>query len=228
MDAPLCHHRRAAGTTALIASPTVAGTYVYAWTPSGSAIAPTAVNVNTLTVSAAATATSAGSVTGLSVTSGKTLTVSNSLTLTATDGSTLAIGTGGTLASGAYAAAYSLPAQYTIQPCSASLWNAGSAITGGPYTIYAQCPNVYGVTYTVTHASVYSDNSGSSTCVVKNEAGNTMLSASTGAPTSWVNNADANISGTYYTIASGSHWVNFTITPDGTSTVIRCVLTTTR
>lgn len=46
----------------------------------------------------------AGTVTGLSVTSGKTLTVSNSLTLTATDGSTLAIGTGGTLGTAAYTA----------------------------------------------------------------------------------------------------------------------------
>ena len=52
----------------------------------------------------ATTATSAGSVTGLSVTVGKTLTVSNSLTLSGTDGSTLAIGTGGTLGTAAYTA----------------------------------------------------------------------------------------------------------------------------
>lgn len=46
---------------------------------------------------------SAGSVTGLSVTSGKTLSVSNSLTLAGTDGSTLNVGTGGTLGTGAFA-----------------------------------------------------------------------------------------------------------------------------
>ena len=46
---------------------------------------------------------SAGTVTGLSVTSGKTLSVSNTLTLSGTDSSTLNIGTGGTLASGAFA-----------------------------------------------------------------------------------------------------------------------------
>ena len=44
---------------------------------------------------------SAGSVTGLSVTSGKTLTASNTLTLAGTDGSTLNVGSGGTLGSAA-------------------------------------------------------------------------------------------------------------------------------
>jgi hypothetical protein len=46
---------------------------------------------------------SAGTVTGLTVSSGKTLTVSNTLTLAGTDSSTLNIGSGGTLASGAFA-----------------------------------------------------------------------------------------------------------------------------
>jgi len=50
---------------------------------------------------------SAGSVTGLSVTSGKTLTASNTLTLAGTDGSTLNVGSGGTLGSAAYTASSS-------------------------------------------------------------------------------------------------------------------------
>ena len=63
--------------------------------------------------------------------------------------------------------------------------------------------------------------------VVTDSASNSVLTASTAAVTSWLNNADANISGTHNTIASGG-WVNFSIVADGTSKKINCVLTTTR
>jgi hypothetical protein len=51
-------YQSAAGATAFIASPTTSGhIFVPAWQPSGSAVAPTAVDASNLTVSAAATAT---------------------------------------------------------------------------------------------------------------------------------------------------------------------------
>jgi hypothetical protein len=56
----------------------------------------------------------AGTVTGLSVTSGKTLTASNTITLSGTDGSTLNIGTGGTLGSAAYTASTSYKTTQTF------------------------------------------------------------------------------------------------------------------
>jgi hypothetical protein len=143
---------------------------------------------------------------------------------------TIPIG-GGTLASGAFASAYSLPTRYTITPCSAGLWNGGSAIKAATYTLTGYCLNVYAVAETVAHASVFND-AGSSTCAVNiipsgGGSGNTSLSTSTAGATAWLNNSDANISGTYNSIASGS-WLTFTIVADGTSTRINCVLTLTR
>jgi hypothetical protein len=123
-----------------------------------------------------------------------------------------------------------VPAQYTISPCSAQLSNGGSAITAGTYSIVfnGSCLNTYGVTYTIAHASVYSDNSsGASTCTVTRSDSQTVLTAFTAANSAWLNNADANLSGTNNTVASGL-WLNFTIGADGTSKIIKCVLTTTR
>ena len=83
--------------------------YVLAGPSTGSSAAPTfralvPSDVPTLNQN---TTGSAGSVTGLSVTSGKTLTASNTLTLAGTDGSTLNVGSGGTLGSAAYTASSS-------------------------------------------------------------------------------------------------------------------------
>jgi hypothetical protein len=50
-------YQSAAGTTAFIASPTAAGTYLQGWTPAGSAIAPAAINLTTLFASPALTGT---------------------------------------------------------------------------------------------------------------------------------------------------------------------------
>ena len=59
-------YQNLADTTLYIAGPTTTGhTFVYAWQPSGSLIAPTAVDANTLTVSAASTATTATTATNL-------------------------------------------------------------------------------------------------------------------------------------------------------------------
>ena len=117
-----------------------------------------------------------------------------------------------------------------IAPCSAQISNGSSAITAGTYTtaFNGSCLNVFGATYTISHASVYSDNAGgSSTCTVTDSASNAVLSASTAAASAWLNNADANISGTHNTVASGV-WLNFSIVADGTSKKINCILTTTR
>ena len=125
---------------------------------------------------------------------------------------------------------YILPAQYTITPCSVTLTNNGSAISSATYSVVfnGSCLNDFGATYTIAHASVYSDNgSGSSTCSATDNSSNAVLSASTAANASWLNNADSNISGTHFTIASGA-WLNFSIFADGTSKTIKCVLTTTR
>jgi len=80
---------------------------------------------------------SAGSVTGLSVTSGKTLTASNTLTLAGTDGSTLNVGSGGTLGSAAYTASSSYVAASsgtaTNLTLSGSLTASSSTGTSGYY-----------------------------------------------------------------------------------------------
>ena len=123
-----------------------------------------------------------------------------------------------------------LPTQYTIAPCSVTLTNGGAAIPAATYsTIFkGSCLNIYGTTYTIAHASVYSDNAaGASSCAVTDSASNTVLSASTAANSAWLNNADANINGSHDTAASGV-WLNFSIVADGTSNTIKCVLTTTR
>jgi len=60
-------YQSAASTTTFIASPTTSGhTFIPVWQPSGSAIAPTAVDANTLSVSAAANSTTTSAISGMS------------------------------------------------------------------------------------------------------------------------------------------------------------------
>jgi len=121
-------------------------------------------------------------------------------------------------------AVYTLPTQYTIEPCSVGLWNGGAAITAGTYNLPARCLNVYGVTYTATAVKCYSDNNGSSTGNVADNSANALLTGAVTATNSW---ASGTVSGTHYTIASNA-WTNWTFVADGISTVLRCTMTTTR
>jgi len=113
--------------------------YILAGPSTGSSAAPTfralvPSDVPTLNQN---TTGSAGSVTGLSVTSGKTLTASNTLTLAGTDGSTLSVGSGGTLGSAAYTASSSYVAASsgtaTNLTLSGSLTASSSTGTSGYY-----------------------------------------------------------------------------------------------
>ena len=110
-----------------------------------------------------------------------------------------------------------------ITPCSAGLYNGGSAIVSGTYTLSAYCSNIFGATYSITGIKAWSSNSGTSTCNVADNLSNALLTGAITASSSWVAGTQ---SGTT-TIASGG-WVNFTIVADGASTRINCVMTTSR
>ena len=116
-----------------------------------------------------------------------------------------------------------LAAQYKIAICSVGMWNGGAAIAAGTYTIPARCYNAYGVTYTITGAKCYSNNSGSSTVNVADSGSNALLTGAITATPTWASGTQSATT----TIASGV-WTNWTFVSDGVSTAIQCVMTTTR
>jgi hypothetical protein len=74
-------YQSAASTTGFVPSPTTTGhTFLYGWQPSGSPIAPTSVDANTLTVSAAGTATTAATATSANAVNANTYPASAGLT----------------------------------------------------------------------------------------------------------------------------------------------------
>lgn len=106
-------------------------------------------------------------------------------------------------------------------PCSVGLWNSGVAIPVGSYSLSARCMNVYGVSYSIAGIKCYSDNSGTSSASAADSSSNALLtSAVTASPTWGVGTQSATTS-----IANGA-WTNWTLTSDGASTTIQCVMTT--
>jgi len=236
-------YQSASATTGYIVAPTTTGhTFVYAWQPSGSAIAPTAVDANTLVVSSAGSATSATTATNIAgglvggipyqTAAGATSLLAGNTA--ATDQALISHGTGAaglapTLLNNPALSAANMTAFPTalvvtvgndIVPCSAGLYNGGSAITVGTYTLSGRCLNVYGATYTITGVKCYSDNNGSSTGNLADSAANPLLNAAITATNTWA----AGTQSATTTIAANV-WVNWTLVADGTSTTINCVMT---
>ena len=113
-----------------IAGPSTLGNWQELLSPTGSV---DSVNGMTGVVTVTNITGSAGTVTGLSVASGKTLTSNNTLTLAGTDGSTLTIGTGGTLGTAAYTASTSYASSAQGSKADAAVV-ANTAITGATNT----------------------------------------------------------------------------------------------
>lgn len=108
-----------------------------------------------------------------------------------------------------------------IAPCSVGLYNGGSAITAGTYSIPARCRNVYGATYTITSVKCYSDNSGTSTANVADSDANALLTGAVTASPTWASGTQSAT-----TTIAANKWTSWTLVADGTSTVIQCVMTT--
>jgi hypothetical protein len=109
------------------------------------------------------------------------------------------------------------PAGGFTEPCGVGLYNGGSAITAGTYTLSGRCQNVWTGTLTVTSVACYADG-GSSTANVATDGSVAVL---TGAITG---SAGVFTSGTLSgtpSVANG-HWFNWTFVADGTTKDIHC------
>lgn len=115
---------------------------------------------------------------------------------------------------------WSTPTVTTTLGCSVGLWNGGTAITAGTYSLPARCLNVYGHTYTITGIKCYSNNNGTSTGNVSDNSSNALLTGAITATSSWA----AGTQSATTTIANGA-WTNWTLVADGTSTTVECMMT---
>lgn len=111
--------------------------------------------------------------------------------------------------------AYTLPTQYTKLRCSTGLGDGLNAMTAGTYVMLS-CVNDSGVTWTVTAIHCYTDNAGTSTLDVKNNAGTSFL---TGAVTCNATKTSGGAAGTASatTTLANTDAFNFTFVADGTS-----------
>ena len=109
----------------------------------------------------------------------------------------------------------SAPAQYAKLRCSTGLGDGLNAMTAGTYLMLS-CVNDSGVTWTVTGIHCFTDNAGSSTLDVKNNAGTSFL---TGAVTCNATKTSGGASGTQSgtTTLANTDAFNFTFVADGTS-----------
>ena len=167
----------------------------------------TLTTINGLTPTAASTGfTLAGGTTS------KTLTVAANFNTGTTDG---------TLASGAFAAAYSLPSQYTHWSCQPGLGDGLNAITAGTY-LQTECKNTTGVSITLTGLSCYVDGGTSSTM---NASGNTLGALLTG-PVTCSTSFAAGTPSSNVTLTNGDY-IKFTFVADGTAKQTTWVVTGT-
>lgn len=144
------------------------------------------------------TAMTAAEISGDCTTSG-----SNAITCTKSSGTAFA--------SGAFAAAYSLPTQYTKWGCETGVGDGLNAIPAGTY-LQSFCYNTTGVSVTLTGLKCYIDGGSTSTM---NAAGNTLGALLTGAVTCTTSFA-AGTQSANVTLTSGDY-IKFTFVADGTA-----------
>lgn len=128
----------------------------------------------------------------------------------------------GAVTSSAGTVATSLATKYSTLTCDTGLGDGLNAIAAGTY-LQSTCRNETGATLTISAIRCFTDNSGSSTLNVTNDAATALL---TGAVTCTSSYANGTQSGTTTLAANG--YFKFTFVADGTSKQTDWVVVTTR